>query len=64
MITEIKLEYMIDQLNLALNDELDHAQKLKKNIKSLKIKKVGFGWTLSFWYGDRFKEKATVVKVK
>ena len=55
---------MIDQLNLALNDELDHAQKLKKNIKSLKIKKVGFGWTLSFWYGDRFKEKATVVKVK
>ena len=64
MITEEKLSYMIDQLNLALNDELDHAQKLGKNIKSLQIKRAGFNWVLSFWYGDRFKVKAFVRKTK
>jgi len=64
MITEDKLDYMLDQLNMVLNDEMDHAQKLKKNIKSLQIKRIGFSFKVSFWYGDRFKEKARVVKTR
>ena len=64
MITEDKFNYMMDKLNLVLNDEMDYAKKLKKNIQSLQIKRVGYNFIVSFWYGDRFKEKARVSRTK
>ena len=56
MISEWALDLMIDKLNLVLNNELDIISRENKNLKSIRIKRVGKNWKIECWHRDQFKK--------
>lgn len=56
LISEWALDLMIDKLNLELNNELDIISRENKNLKSIRIKRVGKNWKIECWHRDQFKK--------
>ena len=54
LIKSEEFDDLIVRLNLSINHELDLAQKEKKNIKSIEVKRIGKDFKVSYWHGDRF----------
>jgi len=61
---EEDLNFMINELILTINNEIDTLKKEEKYIESIQIKRHGKNLVVSFWHGKRFKTKADVKKIE